>query len=215
MLVWVLARKDIENMRKEGEGCGQHGEDRILSLVFRNQKHGLLIDVGAADGYWNSNSRILLQRPGWTGVLIEPEPEQFEKLNKMYTGRPGISCVNCGIGLERGKQTFYCGGQVSTFKEEIKHSAEVNHKIQYIKTDIWITTLTNVLDDIGVEVPIDFLSIDAEGMNYEVWQSLDKQKYSPKLVCIEGKKYAMKGYKELCRVGCNTFYLKENICNEL
>jgi FkbM family methyltransferase len=202
-------------MIKEGEGCGQHGEDRLLSLVFRDQKSGLLIDVGAADGYWNSNSRILLQRPGWSGILIEPEPEQFAKLNEMYTGRPGISCINCGIGLEEGRKTFYCGGQVSTFKDEIKHSAEVNHDIKYKEIEVWISTLTSVLDDVGIDVAIDFLSIDVEGMNYEVWRSLDKQKYSPKLVCIEGNKYIMEGYKELCRLGGNTFYLREDICNKL
>jgi FkbM family methyltransferase len=202
-------------MRKEGKGCGQHGEDRILSLVFRDQKQGLLIDVGAADGYWNSNSRILLQRSGWSGILIEPEPEQFQKLNDTYKDNSNVICIKCAVGLKEGRHDFYCGGQVSTFKEEIKYSAEVNHNIQYVKTSVSISTLTRILNDVGLEDEIDFLSIDAEGMNYEVWQSLDKQKYSPKLVCIEGKNYSMEGYKELCRVGCNTFYLREDICNKL
>ena len=28
----------------------------------------------------------------------------------------------------------------------------------------------------------------------------------------EGKGYKMNGYRELCRTGCNTFYLRENLC---
>ena len=32
---------------------------------------------------------------------------------------------------------------------------------------------------------IDFLSIDAEGADYEVLRSLDLKKYKPKLICIE------------------------------
>ena len=32
---------------------------------------------------------------------------------------------------------------------------------------------------------IDFLSIDAEGKDFEVIQSLDFQRYSPKFICIE------------------------------
>jgi FkbM family methyltransferase len=197
---------------KEGEGCGQHGEDRILRLVFRNQACGFLVDVGAADGYWNSNSCILLQRPGWRGVLIEPEPEQFKALAAMYEGRDGVICVECAIGPREGVQTLHCGGQVSTFKEANKESAEVNHGIKYTTAEVRVRNLTKLLDELGIQGEIDFMSIDVEGMNFEVWKTLDKNRYSPKLVCIEGKKYRMYGYKQLCVLGGNTFYLREDLC---
>ena len=120
------------------------------------------------------------------------------------------------VGINEGIGTFYCGGQVSTFKDEIKKSLEVNHGIKYSEIKMPIKTLTSILNELySVPNEIDFLSIDVEGMNYEVWQSLDKSIYSPKLVCIEGRGYAMHGYKEFCRLGGNTFYLREDLCEEL
>ena len=75
--------------------------------------------------------------------------------------------------------------------------------------------LTKVLTEFGVREEIDFLSINAEGMDWEVWQTLDKVIYNPKLVCMEGHGYQMKGYYEFCCVGGNTFYLRGDIHKEL
>lgn len=200
---------------KEGEGCGQHGEDRILYWLFKDQDEGFVVDVGAADGFWNSNSIRLLNTGGWGGICIEPEPTQFEKLQEMYKDNPQVSCVNCAIGLTEGEKTFYCCEQVSTFKEEVKISAEVNHGVSYTETKVFMRPLTQVLKEYNCPREIDFLSIDVEGMNYEAWQSLNLFSYTPKLVCMEGSKYQMNGYKEFCRLGGNTFYLREDLCKIL
>ncbi len=200
---------------KEGEGSGQHGEDRILSLVFRKQAMGLLVDVGAADGFYNSNSIGLLKRPRWEGILIEPELEQFLLLEDRYKDNPQVTCVRCAIGVEEGKKTLFSSGQVSTFKQKVKEAAEAVHKVSYTTQEVEMLTLTRLLIKLSAFRDIDFLSIDVEGMNYEVWLSLDKSMFSPKLVCIEGKGYAMHGYRELCRLGANTFYLREDACTAL
>lgn len=206
-------------MKEDGKGCGQYGEDRILGLVFRDQEEGLVVDVGAADGYWNSNSIGLLHRPGWQGVLIEPEPSQFKQLQSMYPNRLGVICVNCAIGMEEGIKTLYCGGQVSTFKDGVMESAIANHDVKYTLAQVPVRRLTPLLleleEQMDIKRDIDFLSIDAEGMDYEVWRTLDTNVFSPKLVCIEGKKYIMPGYKELCRTAGNTFYLREDLCDLL
>jgi FkbM family methyltransferase len=195
---------------------GQHGEDRILKLIFKDQKAGLVIDVGAADGCSNSNSAALLERPSWKGILIEPESSQFKELQTRYKDQPKIICVRCAIGVNEGIGILHCGGQVSTFDEEVKLSAEINNNVVYETTEeVEIKTLTTLLDELEITDEIDFLSIDAEGMNYEVWNSLDDKKYSPKLVCIEGKGYYLEGYEHLCRTGCNTFYMREDICLKL
>lgn len=200
---------------KEGVGSGQYGEDRILAYIFKDQKKGFLVDVGAADGYTGSNSIGLLKRPGWKGVLIEPEPEQFSKLQSQYPDRKKVICINCGAGKNEGFHTFYISGQVSTFKKEVKKSAEKIHHVTYKEKQIYILTLTHLLDQLEIEEPIDFLSIDAEGMDFEIWESLDQKKYSPKLVCIEGCGFRMIGYRYLCQVGGNTFYLREKDAKDL
>lgn len=203
-------------MKPEGEGSGQYGEDRILKLVFKDQPAGLVVDVGAADGYWNSNSIMLLQRPLWRGVLVEPEPVQYEQLTKRYQHRPDVVCCQYAIGKQEGTRTLWCGGQSSTLKDNHKRASEEAYGIEFTSTQVKVITLTKMLKMVEVDtLAIDFLSIDAEGMNYEVWQTLDIKRFAPRLVCIEGKGYAMHGYRELCQMPGNTFYMREDICNQL
>ena len=196
---------------KEGVGCGQHGEDRILKYVFQNQDEGIVVDIGAADGFMNSNSAVLLRRPGWKGILVEPESIQFKKLHSMYEDRPGVVTFNCAIGLHEGEKEMHTCLQVSTFLDDIKKSAEDMHDVIFSTEHIHMQSLTTLLDKCKIIEEIDFLTIDVEGMNYEVWRSLNKEKYAPKLVCIEGKGYAMLGYREFCILGGNTFYLREDL----
>lgn len=194
---------------------GQYGEDRILNLFFKEQETGLIVDVGAAEGYWNSNSLMLLQRPGWKGILIEPEPSQFAELQERYKDNKNVTLVNRAIGPNEGEHILYCGKQVSTFKTDLKKACEEAHGIDYTQTTARIQTLTNLLIELNLQEEIDFISIDAEGMNYEAWQTLDTSKFFPKLVCIEGKGYRMPGYKEFCLTRGNTFYLREDLCDPL
>ena len=184
-------------------------------MFFQDQPTGLLVDVGAADGFWNSNSIGLLKRPGWRGVLIEPEPMQYAQLVTRYQGHPGVTCLHCAVGKVEGKRTLFCSGQVSTLDPIARASAEVQHHVAFTTTQVPVYTLTHVLEQTGIQSPIDFLSIDTEGTNYEAWLTLDIAKFSPRLVCIEGTGYAMHGYKQLCRMVGNTFYLREDQCPQL
>ena len=193
---------------------GQHGEDRILEMFFKGQETGFIIDVGAADGIDNSNSYKLLQRPGWGGLLIEPEPSQYAAMFGLYEGRKNIHTFNNAVGLQGGiTATLFQGGQISTLCPHIKQSGIDVHGEEVYKGEIQVTvhTLTSLIKSINdfFEIPtIDFLTIDAEGMDFEVWRSLDKKEWMPRLVCMEGHGYMMEGYYEFCRVGGNTFYVR-------
>lgn len=194
---------------------GQYGEDRILKLFFRNQPTGFLVDVGAANGFDNSNSYMLLKKaPGWVGLLIEPEPSQFAELQKLYQDNQKAILLNCGVGTG-GKGILYCGGQVSTFKPDVRDRCVEVYGIDYKEVEVPMRSLTAILADMNAPKEIDFMSIDCEGMDYDVWQTLDTKMFSPRLVCIEGSGYAMHGYVEFCRTVGNTFYLREDIACSL
>ena len=55
-------------------------KERHLVKLFRNQKRGFFIEAGAYDGEMLSNSLYLEQRLGWTGLLVEPNPDAFSLL---------------------------------------------------------------------------------------------------------------------------------------
>ena len=197
---------------------GQYGEDRILEMFFRNQKEGFVVDVGAADGEDNSNSLMLLKRPDWRGILIEPEPKQFSILNERYARNLNVRCVNCAISnSEDVSGMLWCGGQGSTLNHEWKDRCEKDYGTVYDKTvQVDILTLGGLLHtaEMVADPPIDsidFLSIDCEGMDYDVLQSLDFDKWQPRLICIEGRGYALpENYSEFCLTKGNTFYVRDD-----
>jgi len=186
----------------------QYGEDLVLEDFFRGQEKGFLVDVGAADGQDNSNSWNLLKRPGWGGILIEPEISQFKVLEKRYKDRQNVKCVQCAIGSSPGMTTIFCSKQVSTLLPSWRDRCIEVHGVPYTEQLVAVRTLTTVLDWLGLTPTFDFLSIDCEGMDYEVLQSLDLSRFTPKLICLECKGVTIPGYQTLCSTGGNTFYVK-------
>jgi len=193
----------------------QYGQDRILKMIFRDKHTGFVVEVGAADGIDNSNSYMLLQRPHWGGILIEPESSQFALLQERYKNNNNVKCIRCACGAHEGIHTLYRGGQVSTFKLATKAAAEDMHNIKYEEEQVEIKTLQRVLTENNAPTEIDYMSIDCEGMDREVWGTLELDTYRPGLVCMEGKGHVMIGYQELCRTPGNTFYLREDLCEAL
>lgn len=62
----------------------------------------LVVDIGAHDGIWQSNSHLFLQH-GWRGLLVEPHPKTFQRLRRNIGARFASSAtlVRAAAGLEK------------------------------------------------------------------------------------------------------------------
>jgi len=194
----------------------QYGEDAILEKYFQGQHYGFVVDIGAANGLDNSNTHALLQQGGWQGLLVEPEPSQYKALEERYADNMHVRTVNCACGSECGTQKFHIGGeghkQGSTLLSEWKDRLEKDFDATYeAEIDVHVLTLVELFD--AYKVPeIDFLSIDCEGMDYQVLQSIDWNRWQPTLICMEGGGFALpENYREFCRTAGNTLYVKLDI----
>lgn len=167
----------------------QYNEDQYIVNFFKKH-NGVLIDIGAADGKINSNSRHLMEYYNWTGILVEPHPDYFKLLNELYFHRDDIKTYNFGVSDENKIFTFYKfenveNGQVSTFCELFKNKVESIYGKKYFESiDIQCITLQKLLEDNNVSF-IDFMSIDCEGMDMKVLKSNNWNIFRPKLICIE------------------------------
>lgn len=186
----------------------QYGEDEVLEDFFKGQDRGFLVDVGAADGEDNSNSWKLLQRPGWGGILIEPELSQFQILQKRYQGRENVKCIQMAVGASPTQQILFCSKQVSTLLPSWRDRCIEVHGVPYTTQKVEVRTLTGIMDRADAPAHFDFLSIDCEGMDMEVLQSLNFLWFSPRLICLEVKGATIPGYKVLSSTRGNTFYVK-------
>ncbi|MDA8991443.1 FkbM family methyltransferase [Opitutales bacterium] len=125
----------------------QHGEDGIVEKIFESigATNKWCVDIGAHDGQFLSNSWRLVSQDQWSGVLVEADPTNFEKLASLYQDRSNVSCL----------QEFVC--------EE--------------------RSIDTLLEDKGIPNDFDLLSIDIDGMDYNLWAGL--KKYRPRVVIIE------------------------------
>ena len=90
---WLLDYKD--NI------YSQTGEDgiikRILEILPVTDKW--CVEFGAWDGVFLSNVRNLIERKGYSGILIEGSESRYHKLYNMYSNNKNIITVNAFVGF--------------------------------------------------------------------------------------------------------------------
>jgi len=156
-----------------------HKEDVFFLKYFKNKKKGLFVDVGCHHPT-RLNNTYLLYKYGWRGVNIDMSEISIELFNEVRNQdlniHSAVSCKNGVISYYTNKELFLRASLIQKKgKEKFKYSKRV--KSRKLDQILEKTKYKNSL--------IDFLSIDAEGADFEVLQSLNFKKYKPKLICIE------------------------------
>lgn len=197
----------------------QNQEDLFIDKLLGYPAQGFYVDVGAFDPHRFSNTKRFYDK-GWRGINVEPDPQNYKKF---VDSRPKDINLNQGVSDKNGTLTFYKmnPGTLSTFSKEdadanLKEGFELIEKVQ-VKT----TTLAEVMKNHVGKQPIDFLSVDTEGLDFTVLNSNDWKKYRPKVVCVESNKgtdidnsveklLISHGYTAVFNNGLNAIYTVKN-----
>lgn len=174
-------QKDICLLHKK-ISFSQSGEDLIVDFIFRNlMKIDMpsYIDVGAYDPFVLNNTAIFYSR-GCRGVNVEPNPSAIDKF---IEARPFDININIGISDMEGFLDYYRfkGPALNTFDENEK---EKNIEQYTGKLTIQITTLTGIINKYCKGIFPDFLSLDVEGFDMKILQTIDYNN-APKVICVE------------------------------
>lgn len=163
----------------------QEGEDMILNRFFGNQESGIYVDVGAHHPRRFSNTYIFYKK-GWRGINIDPISSMVDLFD---TERPEDINLQIGIGESKGEMNYYIFNEpaLNTFsKQEALLKDKKNGYFIIEQQKIKLDTLENILDRyLEKSLKIDFLSIDAEGLDFIVLKSNNFDKYKPKFILIE------------------------------
>lgn len=164
----------------------QYEEDDIIADFFGNHV-GTFLDIGAADGVRNSNTRALALK-GWKGCLVEPLSSQFIALTKLYGESPGMILVNAAVSGHGNPAVFHTGseGQLSTASVDIPL---LPHMSSFFTNSYWVATLNphQLLSIIG-ETQLDFVSLDCEGLDLQIASQSEDLFKSVRLLCYESDK---------------------------
>ncbi len=156
------------------------------------------IQVGAFDGVECDPLLKYLQRFNWNGIMLEPQPQPFNKLIERYNGRDGISVRNAAISSSNGKSTLYtldgnglpewASGMASFDKNNIlKHEymfPEIKDHIKEIEVDT--ITFQQLFADHSLN-KLDLLQIDTEGFDAEILQMFPFHLIKPGIIHFESK----------------------------
>jgi FkbM family methyltransferase len=183
-------------------------ENRLVWQFFGRRPQGIFVEVGANHPTLLSQTWFLEQR-GWSGVLVEPNPELCELLRAQ---RPRSRTFQAAVGAPEqvGEVDLLMGA--SHLHSTL--SPVLDDPMSGVKVRVPLRTLDAILTEAGV-ASVDFLSLDVEGMELAVLQGFTLEKFRPRLILLEEHRRDFKkhfylrrhGYRLVKRTGLNNWYV--------
>lgn len=190
--------------------------------AYLNFRHGFFIEVGANDGYTQSNTYFLEKKRGWQGILIEGIPELYEKCKKLRTHATVYHCAlvssdypQSTVRMHYAHLMSVVDGAFKTAEEQQQHinvGLEVQNLAGSYTVDVPARTLESILDETPKLPKIDFFSLDVEGCELDVLKGLNLKKYRPTYILVEARYFdevnsllTAEGYEQIAQLSHHDF----------
>jgi FkbM family methyltransferase len=159
----------------------QNNEEEVILNHFKNFK-GTFLDLGAYDGVDLSNTRALTQL-GWSGICVEPNPVIFERLCDNLKAFNKVIEYKFAIGTENKTVTMQMN---DSYYSTVKQS-EVDRwrgAFKFESAEVQMLDFKSFLEFSKYKT-FDFISIDCEGLDYEILAQINLDEVECKMVCVE------------------------------
>jgi FkbM family methyltransferase len=154
-------------------------EQALVRQFFAGARAGFFVEVGANRPQQESQTWHLEQL-GWTGILVEPQPDLAEELRCKRSAL--VFAVACSSPQNAGRSMrLHVAGALSALdRDRMAPGAEPERVIE-----VPVRTLDDILSAAGAPVAFEFLSIDVEGHELELLGGFDLARWRPRLVLLE------------------------------
>jgi FkbM family methyltransferase len=170
----------------------QAGEDLIVDFVASAMRidEVTYLDIGAHHPNQFSNTYLFYKR-GFQGVLVEPDPELMASIRR---ARPRDTCIEAGVGIQSATDARFfvmSTRTLNTFSEQEakRYEAMGTQRIEKI-ISVPMLRLDDILADRFRDREPTLVSIDVEGLDFEVLSTLDLKKHRPPIICMETLQYS-------------------------
>ncbi len=185
--------------------------DIAMAELVARRPDSFFVQVGGFDGVSFDPLRPHVVAADLAGVIVEPIPQYFDKLQALYDGNPKVTPINCAVADEDGERTIWkfnpeavergllpphFAGISSFLMEDLlketgvlgrsSPNAETTAALRALVQPVQVPckTLDHLLSERGIE-RIDILQIDTEGYDFEVLKLFDFARFRPGVVHYE------------------------------
>lgn len=202
----------------------QHKIEEYLERFF--DAPGFFLEIGCWDGELISQTAWLEREKGWTGVCVDPFPRNFKKrLCRVLAyavskfGQQSRQFVKVSVDRRDGGDVSYFSG----FKDSLTRHWELIEKYcDYEIVSVPGISLDNLYDLMNLPTYIEFLSVDTEGSELEIFESINFDRWSFGLIVFEhnedeavkqriGELLAAHGYVRVAEMRCDDVWVNGEI----
>ncbi|MCC5975075.1 MAG: FkbM family methyltransferase [Rubellimicrobium sp.] len=192
-----------QGLAAQASGDREQRIARVLDDVAAKRPRLRFIQIGGCDGKAGDPIRTHVTARSWRGVVVEPVPENFARLQQTYAGHPDVACVQAAIGATDGTRAFHFidyslgadlpeplpewAREIGSFDRAHleKHAALFEGLDRCIATpEVDCLSLPTLMQRAGMS-SVDLLHIDAEGADVEILRSIDFAAFTPEIVMFE------------------------------
>lgn len=166
----------------------QEGEDMVLKRFFEAPpvpNPGFYVDVGAHHPMRFSNTYYFYRR-GWRGINIDAMPGSMGEFDRL---RPRDINIEIGVAEKATELEYHIFNEpaLNGFSPELSRQRDGLRDYRLLETRIVpVKPLREILEThLPTGQPIDFLSVDVEGLDMAVLRSNDWNRFRPRFLVTE------------------------------
>lgn len=179
----IVLRNLVHHFGYLPKWVSDRGQDKwVINEVFNGKRGGFFVELGAADGFSDSNTFALEKHFGWSGLLIEPNPVNHVKIKERH--RRTATAVPYAVDPEGGKLEFMVDGQLSSLLVDEadnmtpRRAAKVaRYREQGKVVTVEALPLEGIFDKFGAPADIDYFSLDVEGSETRILRNFPFDRY--------------------------------------
>lgn len=175
----------------------------VMEAMGKAYPDACFLQIGANDGALYDPMRRQIHRRRWRGIMVEPVPEIFARLQRNYRHlAPRIILENVAVSAHSGEQPFYHLAHESdpaaaglpvwyhalgSFHKDVvlshrEHIPDIDDRL--VERMVPCLTVKELCQRHGFQ-NVDIVQTDTEGHDYEILKLLDLEHLRPKLVLYE------------------------------
>ena len=175
---------------------------KLLQAFADAYPDAFFVEVGANDGEQHDHLRRHILERRWRGIMAEPVPYVFTRLEQNYSGMDRVLLANVAIADRDGTQQFFHLAEAAeserarlpiwydalgSFSREavLRHAPHVDRlEERLVETRVPALTFSSLLSRYGA-TEVDLVLVDTEGHDWVVLRGIDLEAVRPRLLVYE------------------------------